>query len=304
MKDSNNDVNEALDDIFGADTIDINVTGEEENTPSYDEDLYPPENTLFVDKDEALFSGEFYEPGSENTLLNGDGLMNQPAWPDDNTNFVNSSDDSKTQVSTESSDATPSNQMSKKKRKKVRIKGVNVKKELPVNLIKFLPNKGNVIYFGGGIVLVFLVLFLLFKFVFVGEKVLTCTFKASDEGYELTDVYKITHRKNKVKYVDGTYKYTTKSEAYKAQLPILKEAKLPVILNSNGMPGFTYLYEIGSEHFTVSSYLDFTLFDFEKIDKNNNDVTPISYFPISSKTTYKSLKEHLEKEGYSCVNGK
>jgi hypothetical protein len=50
--------------------------------------------------------------------------------------------------------------------------------------------------------------------------------------------------------------------------------------------------------------LDFTLIKFNKVDKINQELMPISYVKINSKTTYKSLRKVLEKDGYTCVTSK
>ena len=40
------------------------------------------------------------------------------------------------------------------------------------------------------------------------------------------------------------------------------------------------------------------------IDKNDNKKNPLSYVNINSKTTYKSLIEYFEKNGYKCTKSK
>ena len=70
------------------------------------------------------------------------------------------------------------------------------------------------------------------------------------------------------------------------------------------MDGFTYIYEASDDYFLVSSYLDITKFDFNIIDKNDNKKNPLSYVNINSKTTYKSLIEYFEKNGYKCTKSK
>ena len=70
------------------------------------------------------------------------------------------------------------------------------------------------------------------------------------------------------------------------------------------MDGFTYVYEVSDDSFKVNGYLDFSLFNFNEIDKINQDLMPISYFKFDSKTTYKSLISNFEKEGYECIPSK
>ena len=54
----------------------------------------------------------------------------------------------------------------------------------------------------------------------------------------------------------------------------------------------------------VNGYIDFELIDFKKIDKINQDLMPISYVKLDSKTTFKSLESELKKEGFKCVSTK
>ena len=57
-------------------------------------------------------------------------------------------------------------------------------------------------------------------------------------------------------------------------------------------------------HLKLMVTLDFSLFNFNEIDKINQDLMPISYFKFDSKTTYKSLISNFEKEGYECIPSK
>ncbi len=136
------------------------------------------------------------------------------------------------------------------------------------------------------------------------EKIVNCSYKANDKGYSITDEYIITYKENKIIYFDGKYIYRALNEEYKNQIDYVKDEKMPVIINSNGMPGFTYIYEIGEDYFSVNSYLDFSLFDYNLIDKNDNDNYPISYITIDSSTTYESLVKNLKKDGYTCTKSK
>ena len=88
------------------------------------------------------------------------------------------------------------------------------------------------------------------------------------------------------------------------QIEYIKDEKLPVIVNSNGMSGFTHIYEIGEDTLKISSYYDILSIDFSLVDKNDNKSNPISYVNLKSNTTYKDLKEDLEKNGYKCTPSK
>ena len=136
------------------------------------------------------------------------------------------------------------------------------------------------------------------------EYVVNCSYSASVKGYKITDEYKITYKKDKIEYLDGKYKYTALTDEYKQQIEYVKNEKLPAIINSNGMDGFTYIYEASDDYFSVDSYLDITKFDFNTIDKNDNKKNPLSYVNINSKTTYKSLIEYFEKNGYKCTKSR
>ena len=136
------------------------------------------------------------------------------------------------------------------------------------------------------------------------EYVANCSYSVSDKGYSITDEYKITYKKNMLMYLDGKYKYTALTDEYKPQIEFVMNEKLPAIINSNGMDGFTYIYEASDDYFLVSSYLDINKFDFNIIDKNDNKKNPLSYVNINSKTTYKSLIKYFEKNGYKCTKSR
>lgn len=155
------------------------------------------------------------------------------------------------------------------------------------------------------IILLLVIVFLMYIFDSNSkERVVNCSYKAIDKGYSITDEYKITYKKNKVIYFDGKYTYKALNDEYKKQIDFVTEQKMPVIINSNGMPGFTYIYEVGDDYFSVQSYLDFNLFDCNLIDKNDNNTNPISYVLINSSTTYESLVKKLKKDGYTCTKSK
>lgn len=165
-------------------------------------------------------------------------------------------------------------------------------------------NKKIIIYIALGMVLGLIVVFILVNFVFGIEKKELCTSSAEDTGYKYTDEYKITYKKNKINYVESTYTYTALNSEYQEQIKYVSDDKLRAIINSNGMPGFTYTYETSDNYVKVNGYLDFTLFNYDEIEKINQEAMPLSYFKISRDMTYKTLKTNLEKEGYKCTTTK
>ncbi len=162
-------------------------------------------------------------------------------------------------------------------------------------------NKKIIIYIALGAILGLIVVFILVNFVFGIEKKELCTSTAEDTGYKYTDEYKITYKKNKINYVESTYTYTALNDEYKEQIEYVSDDKLRAVINSNGMPGFTYTYETSDDYVKVNGYLDFTLFNYDEIEKINQEAMPLSYFKISRDVTYKTLKANLEKEGYKCT---
>lgn len=165
-------------------------------------------------------------------------------------------------------------------------------------------NKKIIIYIALGAILGLIVVFVLVNFVFGVEKKELCTSVAEDTGYKYTDEYKITYKKNKINYVESIYTYTALNSEYKEQIKYVSDDKLRAIINSNGMPGFTYTYETSDDYVKVNGYLDFTLFNYDEIEKINQEAMPLSYFKISRDMTYKTLKANLEKEGYKCTTTK
>ena len=165
-------------------------------------------------------------------------------------------------------------------------------------------NKKIIIYIALGTILGLIVVFILVNFVFGIEKKELCTSMAEDTGYKYTDEYKITYKKNKINYVESTYTYTALNSEYQEQIKYVSDDKLRAVINSNGMPGFTYTYETSDNYVKVNGYLDFTLFNYDEIEKINQEAMPLSYFKISRDMTYKTLKANLQKEGYKCTTTK
>ena len=136
------------------------------------------------------------------------------------------------------------------------------------------------------------------------EKVVVCSLKIKDDGYQLTDDYIIAHKSGNLTYIQGEYEYTAYNDEYKEQLQSIKEEKLPVIINSNGMKGFTHVLESADSYIKIYSYYDITKIDFKTVDKTDSKLVPLSYIGLNSKTTYKSLTQNLKTAGYVCKKTK
>ena len=132
------------------------------------------------------------------------------------------------------------------------------------------------------------------------EQVTRCTFKAFDSGYKIKDEYTFAHKNGNLTYIQGKYKYTALTEEFKAELENVKKEKIPVIVNSNGMPGFTHSLQTTDEYVIINSYYDITKINFKEVDKINYDVAPVSYITLKSTTTYKKIINELSKKAYIC----
>ncbi len=151
------------------------------------------------------------------------------------------------------------------------------------------------------VVAVLIICFVIFNLLVSKQTDVICNFTAEDTGYKVTDQYKITYKKDLILYVESEYNYLAKTDEYKSQISYIKKDKTPVIVNSNGMSGFTYLFEESDVSIKVNGYLDFEAFDYKKIKNINQDALPISYFKIDSKRSFKKLKKTLEDQGYVCT---
>lgn len=274
------DVKSALDDIFGPDFIEIDTSKTNE------EDNINKEKELIEEKNSNDFSAILSE---ENNDLS-------------NKTYV---DDSKTLE--KESDKIENDLIIKEKKEDDNLN--NITKEKPKNSDLNFDKKDNfnkkiIIFFAVGFILGIALIYLIVNYVQNKTYVVNCSSSAEDVGYKYTDEYKITYKQDEIINVEGVYTYTALTDEYKPQVNIIKEDKSHAIINSNGMPGFTYTYEISDDYFKVNSYLDFTLFDYKKINKIDQDLMPISYFKIYDDITFSSLKKDLEKQGYKCVSSK
>ena len=100
------------------------------------------------------------------------------------------------------------------------------------------------------------------------ESSVVCYQKIQTNDYDSTDEYVLNHFKDKLTYVSGTYVYKAKTENTINNIKEIKKDKLDVIINSNGIDGFTHTYEEGEESVLINSYYDMGLIDFSKIKED------------------------------------
>lgn len=152
------------------------------------------------------------------------------------------------------------------------------------------------------IIMVLLISLVVYIIVFGIEKTTICELKAKDTGYNFSDSYIITYKKNNIMKIKSSYVYNATDSEFTEQVKFVKESKLPVVINSNGMSGFTYMVEESDNSFKVNGYLDFEKMNFKEVDKQDYDLFPITYEKINSKTTYNGFVNKLKKQGYICKN--
>lgn len=264
MDDKDKDLDSALNDIFGSDFIEI-------NTNNADELLIEQNKEVNEKTDEHL--NDSIEKDDIFDVQNDTTINNQTQSDE----YENNEIDMEVEIKNSNNENTEKENLSSKK---------------------------IILYFVIGFVLGLILIFIIINYVYGITRVVNCSNVAEDIGYKYTDEYKITYKKNKITYLESTYTYTALSDEYKNQVEYVKKEKLPVVVNTNGMSGFTYTYEISDNSFRVNGYLDFELINFKKIDKINQDLIPISFVKLNSKTTFKSLESELKKEGFKCVSTK
>ena len=221
------DIKSALDDIFGPDFIEINVDESKNNENKKTEEL--KENKYLNNLDE------------KNVISTNDTYVDDlNFFEEDNTQIDNNVSNSK---------ITSNNNLNTAEEIKSEDNNLNsIKKE---NVKKDNFNKKMILYFAIGFILGIVIIYMIVNYVQNKTYVANCSSFAEDTGYKYTDEYKITYKKDKILNVDGTYTYTALTDEYKPQVNIIKEDKSHAIINSNGMPGFTYTYEISDNYFKV-----------------------------------------------------
>ena len=163
----------------------------------------------------------------------------------------------------------------------------------PVETESNTPKKNNkMLYLILGAILVAILIVVLCVLSINCEKKTSCSYAVDDTNYKITDTYEIKYKKNILMFLF--------SPIFFNQINIIRQEKIPVMVNSNAMKGFTYMLDEGNDKFSITSSLDFTSFDYDEISKIDQKTKPISYFEIDSNLTYEKLKNILEKQGYTC----
>ena len=282
MTDKEKSINDALNDIFGDDFLEFETNDKSEadnkdlgfNINTNDIESNDDKNIVFEDYDISDTDITSNEIKNDEVAYETNSINNNENIDINNTVYDNSKDSINIQANDAMIDA--SNNSNKKSKK-------------------------YIMYIIIAMVFIVLIVLSIIKLNASFEKKEYCYYEAKDEGYSLTDEYTISYKGNKLLYVEGAYAYNALNDEYKNQIEYIKDEKLPVIVNSNGMSGFTHIYEIGEDTLKISSYYDILSIDFSLVDNKSN---PISYVNLKSNTTYKDLKEDLEKNGYKCTPSK
>lgn len=162
-------------------------------------------------------------------------------------------------------------------------------------------NRKIIIYLLIGFVIGLLILFFLIEKQEINKSIVTCSYLSEDSSYKETIEYKITKKENEITYVEGSYSYLAKTDEYKSKIESVKEEKIPIIINSNGMKGFTYVYEVSDKLFKMNSYLNYEEFDLDVIKKIDQEKVPISPFKVDLEKKYDELQKTLKKDGFICT---
>ena len=280
MNDKEKSVEKALDDIFGSDFLEIDVNSNQSDIGN--ESAESKEDRLTSEVDSAI-----------------DNIVNNEVTNNVVANEVDSAIDNN--VNNEITSNKITNEV------EIENEDNNVKthyETIPIeNESKRFNFKLNRVYVMPIIIILLIVVpSLIYLYINMVKKEV-CTYNAIDIGYKIKDKYEITYKKNKLIYIKSTYSYNALTDEFKKQVKYIKEEKLPIIINSNGVPGFTYVYDVSDNEFKVSGYIDFTLIDFKKIDNNDFTRKPLSYFKVNSTSTYKSFTKNLKDNGFVCKKG-
>ena len=277
MNNNEKKVDDALSDIFDTDFLEINVDNEKKdfNLDGNKTSLEESKIKLNDDKKTDNFTYNVYE---DKTSINDEFIKTQESKIEIDNSKTNLEENN---IKIEQEDLLHTEKTSSKNN-----------------------NKKLLIFIIVGILIGIVVVFYIVKTFLNVEKKTYCSYEASDTGFKLTDEYVITHKGNKITYVEGTYVYTALNDEFKSQIEIIKNEKLPVIVNSNGMAGFTHIFEESENYIKISSYYDTMLFDFSIVDKNDDKLKPISYINLKSDVTYKKLQQSLQEDGYKCTVSK
>lgn len=276
MKDKDKNIEEAIDNIFGEDVLTINTDSDDSN----DNDLSKTSLNIYNYENSDIDLSKL-DDETKNQLEN-----DHEALDNYDTNDEKSTDEQNESNNVMSLDSSSDDD-------------IEVEKQTDLNGKR----KGILIILLCAILLVIVIL-TLFIYNLNCEKNVSCVYSVNDKNFVLSDTVKITYKKDKISYVNSNYSYAAITKDFKDQIDNIRQEKIPVIVNSNGMKGFTYILNEENDKFSITSSLDFTSFDYDEISKIDQKTKPISYFEIDSNLTYKKLKNILEKQGYTCKKSK
>ncbi len=276
MKDKDKNIEEAIDNIFGEDVLTINTDSDDSN----DNDLSKTSLNIYNYENSDIDLSKL-DDETKNQLEN-----DHEALDNYDTNDEKSTDEQNESNNVMSLDSSSGDD-------------IEVEKQTDLNGKR----KGILIILLCAILLVIVIL-TLFIYNLNCEKNVSCVYSVNDKNFVLSDTVKITYKKDKISYVNSNYSYAAITKDFKDQIDNIRQEKIPVIVNSNGMKGFTYILNEENDKFSITSSLDFTSFDYDEISKIDQKTKPISYFEIDSNLTYKKLKNILEKQGYTCKKSK
>ena len=276
MKDKDKNIEEAIDNIFGEDVLTINTDSDDSN----DNDLSKTSLNIYNYENSDIDLSKL-DDETKNQLENDHEALDNYDTNDEKR--LDEQNESNNVMSLDSSSGDD----------------IEVEKQTDLNGKR----KGILIILLCAILLVIVIL-TLFIYNLNCEKNVSCVYSVNDKNFVLSDTVKITYKKDKISYVNGNYSYAAITKDFKDQIDNIRQEKIPVIVNSNGMKGFTYILNEENDKFSITSSLDFTSFDYDEISKIDQKTKPISYFEIDSNLTYKKLKNILEKQGYTCKKSK
>ena len=264
MDNKNDELKNALDEIFGDDLLEINTNDIKKEDDI--EDTIMLDNVVFTDKEEPKIDTSKVSEKLDNVIdrikkEDNNSIIdnNETIVEDSNISVKNSDEEVKTSTG---------------------IKKIVLAVTIPL--------------------LILLICILSYVLIIGIKEEETCKSSVKADGYKYSNSYNMIYRKNKLIRLKTSYSYVALTDEYKSQIEFIKNSKLPIVMNSYEMPGFTYKYDLTDNGYYLKGYLDFEQMDFNKLDKHDNTLHPINDIIINSKMSYKSLKKELIKQGYKC----
>ena len=284
MKDDKKTVEEALNDIFDGDFIEVDSKNKKE-----DKDI-KKEST---NEKASIFDEVKFEDDTSYNKPIDDNLVYHEY--DNKVSEINNEETKKEQN-------TSDNKIPEDEENNSTLKN-EVKEDLTKENKKTKKKLFIILYLVGILIGIFLII-IIFLYLSNKKHVLKCDLNIKDTGYKVTDTYLIAYQKDNILYLNSDYNYKALNDEYKKQIEFIKQEKIPVMINSNSMSGFTYIYESGEDYFNIKGSLDFTKFNYKEINKINQKTNPISYFTIKKGMKLDDIKKKLEKDGYKCIKNK